>query len=347
MIVPPRGRIPETSFGPRSRKRPSTRPRQPSSTPTHCQPCGVGGPHDGADDRIQAGAVAASRQDPDGFRHVVLSLTKVPRWRHENRPLSADAVTARPKPAAKDPSMTHPTAGAEHPPGSGAARHPSREARADHGRAAGRGARRPEGIGRAARQDRRRARLRSAGDDRAGARDPARRPAEDGIRICDGVWIRQSGSPVAISAPPPMISAPPVSSTAVKKPRVDLLATVDAPPVAPPEADSLRSELSHASAETERLRADNERLAQLRGELEQRLAAESQRAASLERELAAAKESGAAGRSSTRVSPRRAAGRRRSRRRSPRATPQSKSSSRRVRAGSRLSQSATTRSRSC
>ena len=102
-------------------------------------------------------------------------------------------------------------------------------------------------------------------------------------------------APVAISAPPAMISAPPVSSTAVKKPRVDLLATVDAPPVAPPEADSLRSELSHAAAETERLRADNERLAQLRAELEQRLAGEAQRASSLERELEAARESGAAG----------------------------------------------------
>src|SRR3954470_5106037 len=38
MIVPPRGRMPETSCGPSSSKRPSTSPRQPSTTATQSQP---------------------------------------------------------------------------------------------------------------------------------------------------------------------------------------------------------------------------------------------------------------------------------------------------------------------
>src|SRR3954453_15840082 len=37
-IVPPRGRIPETSRSERSRNVPSTRPRQPSTMPTQSQP---------------------------------------------------------------------------------------------------------------------------------------------------------------------------------------------------------------------------------------------------------------------------------------------------------------------
>jgi hypothetical protein len=59
-----------------------------------------------------------------------------------------------------------------------------------------------------------------------------------------------------------------------------------------PRADqeAVREELSMAAAETERLRDDNARLAELRSTLEQRLATESHRAASLERDLAAAQE---------------------------------------------------------
>ena len=95
--------------------------------------------------------------------------------------------------------MTNPTAGADETrSGSGATRHAAREAGPDHGRTSSRGARRAEGVGRAAREDRRGARLRGAGDGRAGARDPARRPAEDGVRICDGVWIAHFESPVAM-----------------------------------------------------------------------------------------------------------------------------------------------------
>jgi hypothetical protein len=94
-----------------------------------------------------------------------------------------------------------------------------------------------------------------------------------------------SGSPVA------MLSAPPVTQRVIGRPAAEKPAAVAAPAVpTAPDADSLRDEIAHASAETERLRDDNERLAQLRGELEQRLAAESQRAAALERELASAKE---------------------------------------------------------
>jgi fused signal recognition particle receptor len=60
--------------------------------------------------------------------------------------------------------------------------------------------------------------------------------------------------------------------------------------VASPPAE-LRNELAHASEEAEKLRADNERLGQIRTELEQRLANDSQKLAALERELASAKES--------------------------------------------------------
>lgn len=75
------------------------------------------------------------------------------------------------------------------------------------------------------------------------------------------------------------------------------LGALSAPPVSggtPAAAtDSLRAELAHASVEGERLREENERLVQLRAELEQRLASESQRAAALERELADRLPSGA------------------------------------------------------
>jgi hypothetical protein len=93
----------------------------------------------------------------------------------------------------------------------------------------------------------------------------------------------------ALQPPATVVAAPPVSAT------VAAPAPVAAPPaVASPPAptDTLRSELAHASAETERLRDDNERLTHLRAELEQRLASESQRVSSLERELETARESG-------------------------------------------------------
>jgi DNA repair exonuclease SbcCD ATPase subunit len=63
---------------------------------------------------------------------------------------------------------------------------------------------------------------------------------------------------------------------------------VPAPPVSAgaPAPTALRSELAHASEDAARLRAENERLAQRRAELEQRLASETRRAAALERELA-------------------------------------------------------------
>jgi hypothetical protein len=97
-----------------------------------------------------------------------------------------------------------------------------------------------------------------------------------------------SGSPVA------MLSAPPVTQRVIGRPAAGEKPAAAPPVKTGPDADSLRDEIAHASAETERLRDDNERLAQLRGELEQRLAAESQRAASLERELASAKEAASA-----------------------------------------------------
>jgi hypothetical protein len=93
-----------------------------------------------------------------------------------------------------------------------------------------------------------------------------------------------SGSPVA------MLSAPPVTQRVIGRPAGQKPAAAAPPVQTEPDAESLRDEIAHASAETERLRDDNERLAHLRGELEQRLAAESQRTAALERELASARE---------------------------------------------------------
>src|SRR3954454_2640306 len=90
---------------------------------------------------------------------------------------------------------------------------------------------------------------------------------------------------VAGLAPPVSLAVPPVTAGAVAT------APAEAPPaVASPPAE-LRNELAHASEEAERLRTENERLAQLRTDLEQRLANESQKLAALERELASAKES--------------------------------------------------------
>jgi DNA repair exonuclease SbcCD ATPase subunit len=90
--------------------------------------------------------------------------------------------------------------------------------------------------------------------------------------------------------PPTTVAAPPVSAGRAAAPAAGAARTGGAPR----PADSLREELAHAAAETEKLRADNERLAQLRSDLERRVAAESQRAAALERELTAAKEAGPA-----------------------------------------------------
>ena len=53
----------------RPRRSASTRPRQPSRTPTTSQPAVVRAPADGADDRVQPGAVAAAGEDADALRH--------------------------------------------------------------------------------------------------------------------------------------------------------------------------------------------------------------------------------------------------------------------------------------
>jgi DNA repair exonuclease SbcCD ATPase subunit len=86
-------------------------------------------------------------------------------------------------------------------------------------------------------------------------------------------------------APPVSVAAPPVTAGAVAT------APAEAPPAVVSPPAELRNELAHASEEAERLRTENERLAQLRTELEQRLANESQKLAALERELASANES--------------------------------------------------------
>jgi chromosome segregation ATPase len=85
-------------------------------------------------------------------------------------------------------------------------------------------------------------------------------------------------------APPVSVAAPPVTAGAVAT------APAEAPPAVVSPPAELRNELAHASEEAEKLRADNERLAQIRTELEQRLANEAQKLAALERDLASAKD---------------------------------------------------------
>ena len=115
-----------------------------------------------------------------------------------------------------------------------------------------------------------------------------------------------SGGPPKPFVPPPVTSDAVAESrvlTPVAKAAVELVP--DEVAVAEPEPDrealraevssatereALRAEVSSATEEAEKLRADNERLTELRSNLEQRLASEAQRAASLERELAAANE---------------------------------------------------------
>jgi len=90
-------------------------------------------------------------------------------------------------------------------------------------------------------------------------------------------------SAVAIAAPAseassePIVAATAVAEAPATDPQVELAA----------DRDAVRAELVAASVESERLSSANERLAEVRAELEQRLAHESQRAASLETELAA------------------------------------------------------------
>ena len=76
MIVPPRGRIPETSRGPSGSSLPSTSPRQPSRTPMTSQPFVVQPPRDGADDRVQPGAVASAGQDPARIAGILESSSR-------------------------------------------------------------------------------------------------------------------------------------------------------------------------------------------------------------------------------------------------------------------------------
>jgi hypothetical protein len=90
-------------------------------------------------------------------------------------------------------------------------------------------------------------------------------------------------SAVAVAEPAPAQAAEqPATTTALAEaptqdPQVDELAA---------DRDAVRAELAAASVESERLTSANERLTEVRAELEQRLAHETQRAASLESELA-------------------------------------------------------------
>ena len=82
MIVPPRGRMPETSRGPSSSASPSISPRQPSRTPTTRSP-GQAPPGDGTDDRVQARAVAPAGQHADCAVIAVLTSRLARRPIHE------------------------------------------------------------------------------------------------------------------------------------------------------------------------------------------------------------------------------------------------------------------------
>jgi hypothetical protein len=90
------------------------------------------------------------------------------------------------------------------------------------------------------------------------------------------------GAPPATGA----VGEPPVSSPRLGRAGA-VVSIAEVKPKVDPAADreAVREELSMASAETEKLNDANERLVAARAELEQRLAQESQRAASLEKEL--------------------------------------------------------------
>ena len=69
MIVPPRGRIPETACGPRSRKLPVHEAAPALERRDRVPARGVGGADDRADHGVQSGAVAAAREDAYGLSH--------------------------------------------------------------------------------------------------------------------------------------------------------------------------------------------------------------------------------------------------------------------------------------
>ena len=70
MIVPPRGRIPETSLRAEIPE-PALDEAAPALEHGDAVPAlGVGRADDRADHRVQPGAVAAAREDPDRLRHA-------------------------------------------------------------------------------------------------------------------------------------------------------------------------------------------------------------------------------------------------------------------------------------
>jgi hypothetical protein len=95
------------------------------------------------------------------------------------------------------------------------------------------------------------------------------------------IGVRPAAPVVAMAAPAP-------ETLEADYPTVAL---AEAPPMVAPvdnlaaDQDAVRAELTAASVETERLSSANSRLAEMRAELEQRLAHETQRSASLESEL--------------------------------------------------------------
>jgi hypothetical protein len=84
------------------------------------------------------------------------------------------------------------------------------------------------------------------------------------------------------------IGEPPVSSRRIGKPKSSDSAVAVAPLVSEPAADreAVREELAMASSETARLMEANDRLVELRAELEQRVAQETKRSATLEATIA-------------------------------------------------------------
>ena len=69
MIVPPRGRIPETSLRAEILEAAVDEPAPAFEHGDAVPALRVGRAHDRADDRVQPGAVAAAREDSDRLRH--------------------------------------------------------------------------------------------------------------------------------------------------------------------------------------------------------------------------------------------------------------------------------------
>src|SRR5439155_7922474 len=186
MIVPPRGRIPETCAGPRSRKLPSTRPRQPSSTATQSQPSASEARTTARITAFRPGQSPPPVNMPMVFATRPSVLRKSPTGGTRNTRFQPMLRSTDSRLRQKGPpnDESHGRRG-RHSHGTGTTRSDARAARPPDGGAARRGAGRAESVRGPAREDRRGSRVRDARDYRPGARDAARWPPEDRVRLRD------------------------------------------------------------------------------------------------------------------------------------------------------------------